>query len=837
MKRIFSSFFVWVWIGIGFVITTVDARGQNEAPVVEACSDRQISLPDDTRVYGTVTDDGLPSDTLLYQWTQVSGPGIAAFSNATQRYTDVGFSTNGVYVLRITVSDTELEAYDEVTVTVASYGNERPYVNVDYMGSATVLPESAMLEASVSDDGLPDGTVTTAWTKVSGPGPVVFDDTQAIDTIAHFSVDGLYTLRLTASDGELVDSDTVSVYVEPGYEAYRCPVTNADLSGTGEAPAHWTGWGTDQHQPETGTFLSPSNSWRFSGEGGLRQEIAVSNLDAGFFIGLGGALFVPSSDPLRDGTRSGVVKLEFLQDTTVIHSVTAPVVDQNSTQDAWLLCEEQTTMPSNATAVRLSVSCENAASGSGAFLADDLYLGYGASCIDDVDITNNSSLAVVAGHPAAAYVVEGQLKYAFSDEADGRGRWTVMTVDTNDYCRSPRLAVVAGCPVIAYHKFLNGDLKFAACPVSNGIGSWTNLIVDEEDTAGCNLVISEVDGRPAILAISRWQTSGPKYTTYHYDLYFYINSASNGLGTWASQMITNGYVNSYGGVHRKISDCDMALVGGRPAVTFDIGTQGIFYAINENADGSGEWISQHVTDEYTYPHTLSLANISGKPMICGSRYYASYPHGLYTALSSTTNGFGSWSVSDVGAEDNVRWHSLAEMAGKPAIAFARGGSGRNTGLFYTRNTDTNGTGDWLRYDLYRDVKAKENCTLCEVHGGPAVLFAASEGTPVYIGSPGDGRWTDTDGDGMTDYNEGQAGTDPYSDVSKLFVSGVTLDNGNAVVQWQGGTNVAQYLLYRTNLFSGEWVCLYSNLPPMNTTNQRQLPNNDASGYYRIQVGP
>jgi hypothetical protein len=90
---------------------------------------------------------------------------------------------------------------------------------------------------------------------------------------------------------------------------------------------------------------------------------------------------------------------------------------------------------------------------------------------------------------------------------------------------------------------------------------------------------------------------------------------------------------------------------------------------------------------------------------------------------------------------------------------------------------------------------------------------------------------------MTDYNEGQAGTDPYSDVSKLFVSGVTLDNGNAVVQWQGGTNVAQYLLYRTNLFSGEWVCLYSNLPPMNTTNQRQLPNNDASGYYRIQVGP
>ena len=67
--------------------------------------------------------------------------------------------------------------------------------------------------------------------------------------------------------------------------------------------------------------------------------------------------------------------------------------------------------------------------------------------------------------------------------------------------------------------------------------------------------------------------------------------------------------------------------------------------------------------------------------------------------------------------------------------------------------------------------------------------------------------------------------------------GVVRDGVSAVVRWRGGTGVAQYLEYRTNLTSGSWVCLYSNLPPMSVTNTLTLPNGDMEGYYRIHIKP
>ena len=52
-----------------------------------------------------------------------------------------------------------------------------------------------------------------AWTKVSGPGTVSFNNASAVDTTATFSQAGTYVLRLTASDGQLTSSDTMTVEV------------------------------------------------------------------------------------------------------------------------------------------------------------------------------------------------------------------------------------------------------------------------------------------------------------------------------------------------------------------------------------------------------------------------------------------------------------------------------------------------------------------------------------------------------------------------------------------------------------------------------------------------
>ncbi len=107
-----------------------------------------------------------------------------------------------------------------VEYAVDGSGGDGP-VNVAPVVSAgadqgVVLPGSVSLDATVTDDGLPDppGVVSTVWSVVSGPGPVTFADAAAVDTSASFSVAGSYVLRLVADDGELGGADEVTVVVQ-----------------------------------------------------------------------------------------------------------------------------------------------------------------------------------------------------------------------------------------------------------------------------------------------------------------------------------------------------------------------------------------------------------------------------------------------------------------------------------------------------------------------------------------------------------------------------------------------------------------------------------------------
>ncbi len=91
---------------------------------------------------------------------------------------------------------------------------------------AIEISDAAVLDGTVSDDGLPNPPAATSatWTKVSGLGSVTFTDPNAVDTTATFSAAGTYTLRLSATDGSLGAFDDVTVSVtgpggESGFEA------------------------------------------------------------------------------------------------------------------------------------------------------------------------------------------------------------------------------------------------------------------------------------------------------------------------------------------------------------------------------------------------------------------------------------------------------------------------------------------------------------------------------------------------------------------------------------------------------------------------------------------
>ena len=100
-----------------------------------------------------------------------------------------------------------------VSITIAGAGNVAPVVNAGPDQSVDFPATSASLSGSATDDGQPGTGLTTQWTKVSGPGTVAFGNAAALSTTATFSAAGSYVLQLTASDGLLSSSDSVSVIV------------------------------------------------------------------------------------------------------------------------------------------------------------------------------------------------------------------------------------------------------------------------------------------------------------------------------------------------------------------------------------------------------------------------------------------------------------------------------------------------------------------------------------------------------------------------------------------------------------------------------------------------
>src|SRR5262249_17972705 len=93
-----------------------------------------------------------------------------------------------------------------------SSGNTAPTANAGADQTIT-LPQTVTLVGTASDDSnpVPPGQLTTTWSLASGPAAVTFSAPTALTTTATFSQPGVYTIRLSAFDGEATTSDDVIV--------------------------------------------------------------------------------------------------------------------------------------------------------------------------------------------------------------------------------------------------------------------------------------------------------------------------------------------------------------------------------------------------------------------------------------------------------------------------------------------------------------------------------------------------------------------------------------------------------------------------------------------------
>jgi hypothetical protein len=204
---------------------------------------------------------------------------------------------------------TEVKIFDSGSPPPAA--NSAPYVLARQDPSFN-QPGQARLLGKVKDDALPSGTLTSSWSKVSGPGTVIFGSPNAATTLASFSAAGTYTLRLTASDGSASATSQVTLTVTQGssgaFNVATSATPSASYTSSWESlPAINDGInpGSSNDSPRWGTWPQTGQQW---------AELTWSqpqrlNAAALYFFDDGGGVRVPGSWKLQYWNGSAYVDI------------------------------------------------------------------------------------------------------------------------------------------------------------------------------------------------------------------------------------------------------------------------------------------------------------------------------------------------------------------------------------------------------------------------------------------------------------------------------------------------------------------------------------------------
>jgi hypothetical protein len=122
------------------------------------------------------------------------------------------FGSSGRVRVKITVSDGEARVARDFEIRVGR-ANHTPVANAG-PDQSVFGTNVAWLAGTATDD--TSDCLTTSWSVVAGPSDVEFVNASSLNTAVRFRTHGVYTLRLSVSDGELTDSDDVTIVVASG---------------------------------------------------------------------------------------------------------------------------------------------------------------------------------------------------------------------------------------------------------------------------------------------------------------------------------------------------------------------------------------------------------------------------------------------------------------------------------------------------------------------------------------------------------------------------------------------------------------------------------------------
>jgi len=202
-------------------VTEIDNE-LNHAPTVTIINPAaaDVAVPAGVGIYLAADGDDIDGDAVAYAWAAVSGPGTVTWDNASAADTGARFSTTtGTYVLKVTVTDAETNASDEITVDVGDLGASEPPAGTQIVYFK--LDETSGTTAADEAGGNDDGTVTgAAWQPAGGirGGALLFDGADDIVTLSTTTEinDGSFDKRTIALWFKTDDVTTRQVLYEEG---------------------------------------------------------------------------------------------------------------------------------------------------------------------------------------------------------------------------------------------------------------------------------------------------------------------------------------------------------------------------------------------------------------------------------------------------------------------------------------------------------------------------------------------------------------------------------------------------------------------------------------------
>lgn len=128
------------------------------APVADAGSNVLVILPSNSATLDGSNSTVKEGGELTYQWSQIYGPSVIAFSDNAAASTEISNLEEGIYKCQLTVNDGEYTSKSEVLVIVSATGNTIPNVSLTSPANNATFKSGTTIQLAASASDL-DGVI------------------------------------------------------------------------------------------------------------------------------------------------------------------------------------------------------------------------------------------------------------------------------------------------------------------------------------------------------------------------------------------------------------------------------------------------------------------------------------------------------------------------------------------------------------------------------------------------------------------------------------------------------------------------------------------------------